>query len=115
MFKVRIEDYATYGLNRKRSMFQDVSQEVVEFDDVEELYMFAQLILEEHGCPESAIFMIHYDNSMTSAIVNIEECTIDVFGIEDIDLDYFAEVDAAYRLCCYGLMIEMLPGSWKLI
>lgn len=115
MFKIRIEDYATYGLNRYRSLFSEVRSNKIEFEDPDDVYLFAQGVLDACSCRNSAVFMIHFDNSMSAAVINPEEETMDVYGIEDLNLDYFASIDADLRLCCYGLMIETLPGEWKLI
>ena len=38
-----------------------------------------------------------------------------LLGIDEIDMDFFGEIDAEFRCCCYGLMIETAPGKWKII
>lgn len=40
---------------------------------------------------------------------------IHFFDTNEINMDFFAEIDNAFRCCCYGVLIETKPGEWKII
>lgn len=37
------------------------------------------------------------------------------FKPEESYIDFFKECDDEFKLHCYGLVIEIKPGSWKII
>ena len=90
----------------------------IQLFDQDELFYFMGNALIEHMCPDGAIFAISYDDKMYVAYMNLsdeDEEPLKVEYIDEIDLEFFAEMDAEYRFCCYGLIIETSPGNWKII
>ena len=118
--KVRIEDYGVYGLNKYRSF---LNPGIVKLKTQDEFFSFCGELLILHGCFNSAIFGIGYDDCMyITKVIDIltdddddPRFEIEHLKIEAIDLDVFAVLDAEERFCCYGLLIEIRPGVWKLI
>lgn len=112
------ESLSTFGLNKYRNFLED-SNGYIELIDETELCDWMNYVLSEHGCTESAVFAIAYDEKhMYAAVTNYDEdeeiVYVDV-NKYDYDLDLFASIDAENRLCCYGVIEEFAPGKWKVV
>lgn len=111
----RQEDYKLFGLNCNRN-FLDV--DIYEFEDEDELFDWTIEELQYHGCDCSCIFMVAQDGTMYASIAyyneDEEEYIVDVV-MHDFDLDWFSEVDAELRLCCYSVVVEIKQGIWKVL
>ena len=108
----------------------------------EQLFKYMTNILIMQECFNAGIFAISYDNRMYVAIADFpintslfdeyeyedelsDEDLIDndedlenyvsLYCINEINYDFFAEMDAEFQLCHYGLLIEIAPGEWKII
>lgn len=80
-------------------------------NEVKDVFGFANAILEDHGCPKSAVFMVSLDNNYYVAIKDDEDHDETIF-LSSNYTDFFAEIDGKYRLCCYGIIVEQTPGHW---
>lgn len=108
----------------------------IQLHNQDELFSFMSNMLLEHMCPDGAIFAISYDDKMYTAYMDLpeteeeledllesdeldedelDEDLIKVVSINEINMDFFAAMDADLRFCCYGLIIETSPGHWKII
>lgn len=61
--------------------------------------------------------MVFFDDNMYLAL-KVENNTGDpvfFFKPEESYIDFFKEYDDEFKLHCYGLVIEIKPGSWKII
>ena len=111
--------YPMYGLNKNRSFLEVPVCEcgcgnpmhlvLKTKKDVEE---FCCAMLEDHGCPESAIFAV-FKNGKHMAI--FRTCDEEKFlKGESSDPQFFAKLDGEARFCCYNLIIEEKPGLWMI-
>lgn len=69
LIKVRIENFASYGLNKYRNFLSAIDKQI-KLKNRSELFLFMADLLVEHACTESAIFAISYDNHMYAGIIN---------------------------------------------
>lgn len=121
IIKFRIEKFSAYGLNAFRNFMSapdcDCGCGGIMLDDNDEVFGFMNAMLQEHDCECSAIFAIDYDGAMYAGVLEpeCEEDSIHIMGIPNTNMDFFADIDAEFRLCCYGLMIEIEPGVWKIV
>lgn len=85
--------------------------------DFEALCEAAIEIFESYECKESAIFAIDRKGDMYVLVASDEvEDAVDVLTpLNEKTMDFFAQVDAEYRFCCYGLMVERATGLWEVI
>ena len=120
---VTINNFAAYGLNRRRNFMTSPKcgcggKAVVCLDDIEEVKEFCKDMLMEHGCPEAAIFCV-FKNGTYAAVVkqpdDLEEGQSVLLAIKPTkDRELFSDVDAEFRLCCYGMITEVNPGEWNI-
>lgn len=115
-YRFFINHFATYGLNRHRSFLQRPKSEDLAYiatENKDDLGELCASLLFEHDCPESAIFCVCRDGSFITALKLDEETPGKISIIESRDPYSFSYIDAEYRLCCYGLMIEVDDNKWE--
>ena len=122
--KFRPEWFGAYGLDKNQNFLQAPLCECgcgekasLVLEDIKELFQFMNAILMENDCNHCAIFVYAFDGCMYAAL-KVENETDDpvlFFKIEESDLGFFREWDDELGLHCYGLIIEMRKGLWKII
>lgn len=117
LLKFRAMCFEAYGLNKYRNF---LNKNTLKFDNDEDLYNFMCSVIAEHECPESAVFAIDFYGGMWAGIAKVDDGIIDdeeihLIGRKDLNPEWFAQLDAEYRFCCYSLLIETKPGIWKII
>ena len=116
--KITTNNFILYGLNRFRNFIHSPADEpmYVELQDEDEVKEFCTSALHANPCPDSAMFCVFNDGVMLAVIKIWDE---DERGQYEYmaarDMHFFAEVDADFRLCCYGLICEVTPGCWKVM
>lgn len=125
VIKFRIENFSAYGLNKYRNFMTAPECEcgcggdahlILESND--DLFGFISAVLDDYDWDGmSAIFAIDYDGAMYVGVrdPDSEDDGIEIMGIPDLDMEFFAEVDADYCFDRYGLIIEVEPNEWKVI
>lgn len=132
--KVRVEAFEAYGLNSFRNFLIAPQCECgtasLLLKTRKELFGFMGGMVLEHGDPDGAIFAVGYDGKMYACMMNPkyeewllineedEDTDIDpviILGTQDLQMDFFKEIDAEFGLCCYGLIIETKPGQWHIV
>lgn len=129
-YKFKIDEFAARGLNKYRNFLSAPDCDCgcggkgwPVFDTNEDLYDFCSEVLEDHGCHNSAIFLIHMNGEMEIVHGHIEwdedteeeSYTVSLLSSEvDMPADTFARIDADLRLCCYGLIIERDNNMWEI-
>lgn len=132
--KVRVEAFEAYGLNSFRNFLIapqcECGTAFLLLGTRKELFGFMGGMVLEHGDPNGAIFAVGYDGKMYACMMNPEyekwlltneedeETDIDpviILGTQDLQMDFFKEIDAEFGLCCYGLIIETKPGQWHIV
>lgn len=124
--KFKVDEFAMRGLNKYRNFLSSPtcddcgSTGYLQFETDHDVYEFCTALIGEHGCYDSAIFMVFKDGTQRIALANpeynedAEEVTITgVHILQDQDINAFAKLDADLRLCCYGLIIERDNG-WEI-
>ncbi len=110
--------FEAYGLNKYRNF---LCGKTITLDENKELFDFMCAVISDHSCPESAVFAIDYYDGMWAGIAkvnlngDVSDDEIELFGRKDFDVEWFAQLDADYRFCCYALIIETAPGVWKIV
>lgn len=135
--KVRVEAFEAYGLNSFRNFLIAPHCDCgcstpasLLLRTRKELFGFMGGMVLEHGDPDGAIFAVGYDDKMYACMMNPryeewlltneedEKTDIDpviILGTQDLQMDFFKEIDAEFGLCCYGLIIETKPGHWHIV
>ncbi|MCQ2770960.1 MAG: hypothetical protein MJ236_04090 [Clostridia bacterium] len=117
--------FEPYGLNKYRNFLSAPTCECgcgtkvkLILHNSQELFNFAEKVLEEHGCSESAIFAIDINGNMWVITYFPELDEDEPFSVLKMDesyMDFFAECDAEFRFCCYGLLVERKKCQWEII
>lgn len=124
MLKFRAECFEAYKLNYLRNFLHAPmcscgcgEKQLVQLVSNEEVFEFCTGLLKKYEeCVYTAIFVLAYDNSMFVVVNDAEsETEVFIYGEENFDPDFFAEIDAAEELIQYGLIIEVRPNIWKII
>lgn len=122
--KYRAEWFAAYGLDVEKNFLQAPVCEcgcgekaVLLLDDIKELFHFMYDVLMEYECEHCAIFAHSFDGNKYAAIKTDNDTDEPVlfFGVDEDYIDFFKEWDEELGLCCYGLLIEVNKGEWKVI
>lgn len=116
--KFRAKCFEAYQLNKHRNFLESPRCDcgcggkalLVAEDDIHQI---AAGFLEDHDCPNSAVFLL-YDDDYMEAVVKTED-VIEVVTAEKYDRQLFSIIDAEFRLCCYSLMMETEDGLWEII
>lgn len=106
VIKTRVESFEPYGLNKYRN-FIDSRTSLPIIEDREDLIDLCYQIMENSTCDNCAIF-IHYADDQVCVVLE------DDYYYGD-SIDFFAQVDAELRLCCYALLMEVAPGHFVFI
>ena len=116
--------FEPYGLNKFRNFLSSPTCDCgcggkgyLQLPTNKDLFEFAADMLDEYGCLKSAVFAIDCSGKMW-AVLYIPEDEEDPFKLlssHESYIDFFAECDAEFRLCCYALLIEREKGSWEII
>lgn len=135
-YKFRNESFSGYGLNKYRNFLSAPECECgcgekgnILLDSNEDLFGFMGTMLMEYDCNCCAIFAHAYDGSMYAAIKFVvddfddeiedieddEDMPIHMLASEEEDVEFFQQLDAEIGFCCYGLLIEVKNGEWKII
>lgn len=142
-YKFRPFDYRPYGLNPKRACFEN--NKIYILSSPEELDEFATESLMDIDCNAAALFVYTINGDMIAYVKTLhrlcdEDIELDEEDLEEIedldvddedellaidiekfictekdDIDFFAEIDDEFRLCCYSLMIQQIDGDWRMI
>lgn len=114
--KIVTNNFILYGLNRYRNFVHLLNDEkYIHIEDKEDVKEFCVGLLHENPCPNSAMFCVFNDGIMLAVLKEDDEGDHGKYAfIAARDMHFFSELDAAWRLCCYGLMCEIRPGEWKI-
>lgn len=117
--------FEPYGLNKFRNFLSSPTckcgcggKSYIQLLTDEDLCDFAASVLEGNNCSESCVFAIDHIGKMWAIVYMPEENEDEPFAIfspHESYIDFFAECDAEFRLCCYALLIEREKGSWEII
>lgn len=136
--KYKKEDYSLFGLNKQRNFLKGGAE--IKVNDDDELFEIMGALLENHACLKSAIFAISRIGVMYAAVMYARdedfdditdlssiyedddddededsvEVVVDILATE-FTIDWFAELDADFRLCCYSIIEEVENGIWKVL
>lgn len=115
-YTFHINHFATYGLNKQRNFMRPPKGEEsrICLEDADEVYELCAELLAENGCDNSAIFLLFNDGLQRVVLCQEKEENYEVLVIGGKGNDFFGAIDAEFRLCCYGLMIEVEPGQWEI-
>lgn len=133
----RAKCFEAYGLNNFRNFLFAPECECgcgakaqLILENPEDIFGFSYATLSEYDCECCAIFAYDFDGNMYAIVkdeTDIEEvydydqeydpdeCPIKFLGIDETDMEFFKEIDATFRLCCYGLIIQNANGNWDII
>lgn len=141
-YKFRPFDYRPYGLNPKRACFDN--NKIYILSSPEELDEFATESLMSIDCNASALFVYTINGDMAAYVKTMHYITDDdielneedleaieefdddiddlvaidiqkIVSTEKDDMDFFANIDDEYRLCCYGLMVQQIDKDWRMV
>ena len=126
-YQYKVDEFAMRSLNKFRNFMSAPDCEcgcggkmMPILNTPDDLYEFCGAALHQHGCYDSAIFLVHKDGTQEIVLADSEydeeKDEMEIIGIrvfQDQDINAFAHADAGLRLCCYGLMIEH-DGSWEI-
>ena len=122
-YNIRPEWFGAYGLDKEKNFMQAPTCEcgcggkgVLLINDRKELFGFMYNVLMENECNHCAIFSHSFDDTMFAALkVYNETCEPILFFSQEENMTFFKEWDDELELHCYGLMVEIQPGKWKII
>jgi hypothetical protein len=89
-------------------------------EDEEDIKGFCGDVLMEHTCPDAAIFCSFRDGRYMAVVKQPEDPDDDegerlLFAVKPTkDRNLFSDIDAEFRLCCYGMITEIKPGEWRI-
>lgn len=118
-FTFSINYFASHGLNRMRNFLQSPKcedcgePERVLVKDDKDLGELCSSLLFKHGCDRSAIFCIKQSGEMI-IFLKVDDEFDGIAMLSSKEPGVFAGIDAEFRLCCYGLMIEAENGEWEI-
>ena len=118
---ISINNFAAYGLNRKRNFLkapvcdckEDAYLYLAELDDVKD---WCIEVLSTYGCDEVAVFCVFKDGRYTAFVKqpDVEDEGLIYIHVKPTKAhDMFASLDAEFRLCCYGMITELEDGIWR--
>lgn len=106
VIRTRVESFEPYGLNKYRN-FIDPRTKLPIIEEKEELIDLCYQIIDSSTCDNCAIF-IHFADDQVCVVLDNEY----YYGG---GIDFFAQIDAELRLCCYALLMELAPGEFVFI
>lgn len=120
----RLETYKSYGLNKYRNFVRQSEPFITNSE--EELEQIIADLLFECECETCAVFVHRLNGSMEAAVLETSEYELAVLDEEEIpimyysstiknDSEFFAKTDAKCRTCCYTLIVEAEPNSWRFV
>lgn len=129
-YTLKVNEFAMRGLNKYKNILSAPECDCgcggkgkPIFDNKDDLYNFCGTVLENNGCENSAIFLIHKDGKQEIVYGHVEYDEVSkenlyistlLSGKKDTPADFFAKFDADVGLHCYGLMIEKDGNSWEI-
>lgn len=136
----RESSFHSYGLNKFRNFLhcpvkenimydaynQEINLSTITINDDQELMDLMCNILNDCDCDNAGIFVHKLNGTMYAGVTDGLDCEIDedddmCFSLEIMsstepdDMEFFNLIDAEYRLCCYGLLIEVLPNEYRIV
>ena len=125
-YRFKVDEFAMRGLNKYRNFLTQPKCDdcgepgYLQLATKDDVYGLCNSLLQDHGCYESAIFLVFKDGTHAMCVTNIEynEKTEEpeitgMYVLDGSEVDAFAKLDSDLRLCCYGLMIEHDHG-WEI-
>lgn len=138
--KIRVSAFEGYKLNKYRNMFSNDNPDFLESDNFKTVIDVCALSLCSIPCTNNAIFIHLLNGDMYAIIKEIDQidiyeeyegdydsynfnkgtdfidpyCDIEIIHSKD-DSDFFARQDRKYNLCCYGLLVEIKSGYFRVI
>lgn len=131
-YQYKVDEFAMRSLNKYKNFLSAPECEcgcggkampILEDDDV---YEFCGCALSDIECENCAIFLIHKDgkqeivhkHSYWDEETDDEEISIDVLSTknkkDDLEIDFFAKLDATLQFHHYALMIEHDDNAWEI-
>ena len=101
--------FAYYGLNKYRNFIVDGGAPIV----TKNIYDVVSSLLERHGCDNAGVFLVYTDGKMEAITYNGSE--VEIVTCPESDAEFFSIIDAEFRLCCYGLLLEQTSGEWTIV
>lgn len=123
LIKFRPEWFEAYGLDKDKNFLQAPvcecgcgSKVSLLINNNKELFHFMYSVLMDNECNHCAIFAHTINDNMFVAlkVENESDDRVLFFGQED-NMKFFKEWDDEINLHCYGLIIEIKHGEWKII
>lgn len=108
---IKMYCFEPYGLNRHRNFLECGFLK----GDLTEILEYAADEIAESGCDNCGVFVQTFDDEHILLTYSYEDGGFITMQPQEEDNDFFALMDAQLRLCCYGLIIEMRPGVWRVI
>ena len=116
IYKIRVESFEPYGLNKYKNFLDEGSLSAHSED---EIIGWAEGILTNNGIDEDMAIFIHAFNDNMYAVVKEMNYEDEEFYITKIigdgTLDFFAKLDADYNFACYGLIMQEDKTTWAII
>ena len=131
-YQYKVDEFAMRSLNKYKNFLTapdcecgcgDKSMPILEDDDV---YDFCGCVLSDIECDNCAIFLVHKDGKQEIVHKHIiwdedtddEEVSIDVLSTknkkDDLEIDFFAKVDAMLQFHHYALLLERDNNVWDI-
>ena len=131
-YQYKVDEFAMRSLNKYKNFLTapdcecgcgDKSMTILEDDDV---YDFCGCVLSDIECDNCAIFLVHKDGKQEIVHKHIiwdedtddEEVSIDVLSTknkkDDLEIDFFAKVDAMLQFHHYALLLERDNNVWDI-
>ena len=113
--------FSDYGLNKYRNFLcdpevDDGSETRIILNTQEDVLNFVHEMLIDEECDKTALF----SHGLGKMFIGVKRCNpdgslcVEHMVCEGINMEFFQEMDGEMLFDCYGLIVEVEPGQWKI-